>query len=46
MLLDIHIPGTYVTGDPHTKSEHFTYGFVLGPLHDQFHEQVGCVGFH
>ena len=46
MLLDIHIPGSYVTGDPHTKSEHFTYGFVLGPLHDQFHEQVGCVGFH
>ena len=55
MLLDIYIPGTYVTGDPHTKSEHFTYGFVLGPL--QFHsigqnshltskQQVGCVGFH
>ena len=55
MLLDIYVLRTYVTGDPHTKSEHFMYGFVLEPLqfqsigqnsHLTSKQQVGCVGFH
>ena len=76
MLLDIYIPGSYVTGHLHSrylcywtfifqvpmllgihtqKNEHFTYGFVLGPLqfqsigqnsHLTSKQQVGCVGFH